>query len=98
MSQYVKCQVCDEWVDPSVPKAFCGFCSVALGLACPWTAKVAAPTLLFFSAQAIGVAFDHEKGKLLRTDIPREEMEHIELSTGNSTVPSGWGHSATIQV
>lgn len=97
MSQYVRCNVCGEQVDPSVPKVFCGFCSIARGPSCPWTAKVAAPTLLFFSAHAAGLTFEHEKGRLTRSDLPRE-LEHIEQGSGNSTVLFGWGHAATVQV
>ena len=92
MSHYVQCDTCGQPIDPSVPKAFCGFCSVTPGASCPWTAKAAVPTLFAFGLHVAGPVFGHEKGDFVPTDLPREGMEHIEqLSAGNSAVQSGFG-------
>jgi hypothetical protein len=55
-------------------------------------------TGLFFAVHVAGPAWDHDKGKLIPTDLPYEQ-KHIEQSTGNSTVPlTGVGHLSVMQV
>ena len=95
VNEYVKCTVCGEQVDRSVPKAFCGFCSITPSASCPWTKPVATTTLFVLGVHTAGPVF-HDKGGLVRTDLPREHLEHIEQSSANSVVSLGAG--ATVQV
>jgi hypothetical protein len=95
VSQYVRYSVCGQEVDASVPKIFCGFCSLPGSPSCPWTAKVAAPTLVLFGLHT-GGPVNHRNGKLTPTDLPYES-KHIEQSVGSTSALSGWGNLATVQ-
>lgn len=93
--KYATCDVCGLQVDAAVPKSFCTFCSISPGAGCPWVKPVAVCTAIgFFSVHIAGPAFNHEKDKLVPTDLPYES-KHIEQSSMESTaISSGWGHLA----
>lgn len=46
IQKYVKCSVCGQEVDTSVPKVFCAFCSIPGASECPWVRRSLAAVLI----------------------------------------------------
>jgi hypothetical protein len=98
LPKYVRCGVCGQQVDTAVPKSFCAFCSISPVSSCPWVKPVAVCTIFGFSAVHVaGPAFNHERGKLIPTDLPNESKHIEQTSMGSTAMSSGWGHLATVQ-